>query len=264
MENKDNVKVILISDLWEIFIDKIWLMILAAILAIVGAYTSISMTYVPRYKSVATLYILQRDQQKIDTAYKDFALALEIVNDCSHLIRSHSVLDEVIKELGFNYSYGYLYNNIKIANPTDTRILEVTVESSTPRKAKTIVDSVCTIGTQKITEAMGFEQVYFYEEGILNYTPCNKTSLLTYLLIGVVAAAIIYAIFLFAYIMDDKIRTDEDIKNYLDLSILGDIPSYDDNKKKYGGRYYRSKYYRNKYYKGKYYQSRAYGEVKKK
>lgn len=260
MENKDNVKVILLSDLWEIFVSKFWIMLVAAVVAVGIAVAFVSMTFVPRYNSVATLYILQQEQTGPDTNYKDFDLALKIVNDCTHLIKGHSVLDGVIKELELNESYAELRKSVSIANPTDTRILEVSVVSDSPRKAKMIVDAICTVGTKKITEAMGYEQVYFYEEGILNYNPCNKVSYNTYLIIGLMAAMAVYGIFFMCYILDDKIRTDEDIKNYLDLSILGDIPSYDESKKKkYGGKYYRNKYYRKSYYK-----SGVYGEVEKK
>ena len=42
---------------------------------------------------------------------------------------------------------------------------------------------------------------------------------------------------------------EEDIKNYLNISVLGDIHNFDDNKKKkYGGKYYKYRYYKRKYY----------------
>ena len=42
---------------------------------------------------------------------------------------------------------------------------------------------------------------------------------------------------------------EEDIKNYLNISVLGDIPNFDDTKKKkYGGKYYKYRYYKRKYY----------------
>ena len=265
MENKDNVKVILLSDLWEIFVSKLWILMVVAIFAICYVATGTYLSYVPKYNSIATLYILQQEQSRPDQNYKDFDLALKIVNDCTYLIKGHSVLDGVIKELELKESYDMLRNSVTIINPTDTRIIEVSVVSDSPRKAKMIVDAICTVGTKKITEAMGYEQVYFYEEGILDYKPCNRVSILSFLLTGFLAAAGVYGLFVLAYILDDKIKTDEDIKNYLDLSILGDIPSYDDNSKKsYGSRYYGSKYYGGKYYRGGYYQSKAYGEGEKK
>ena len=261
MEEQTNVKVVTLKDLWGIFLHRLWIILLVTVIAVATVLTSVSLTFVPKYNSVATLYILQQNQTKPDMDYEDFNLALKIVNDCTHLIKSHSVLDTVIKELGLDISYGTLYDSVKITNPTETRILEVTVESDSPQKAKEIVDKICVVGTEKITEAMGFEQVHFFERGILNHTPCNRTSVLVYMIIGLIAATLTYSVFLVCYILDDKIHTDEDIKNYLNLSILGDIPNVDGiKKKKYGGKYYRSKYYRSKYYRSKYYGSKYYGK----
>lgn len=260
MENEsNNMKVIPLSDLWGIFLHRLWVILLVTVLAVGTALISTSITFVPRYNSVATLYILQQNQTKPDMDYDDFNIALKIVNDCTHLIKSHSVLDTVIKELKLDITYDALYDSVKITNPTETRILEVTVESDSPWKAKKIVDEICNIGTEKITEAMGFEQVHFFERGILNYKPCNRTSVVVYMIIGLLSILLTYSVFLISYILDDKIRTDEDIKNYLGLSILGDIPNVDDTKKKkYGG-----KYYRNRYYKNRYYQSGIYGKEDK-
>ncbi len=251
MENQsNNMKVITLSDLWGLFLHRLWIILLVTIFTLAVVVTSVSMTYVPRYNSAATLYILQQNQVNSDKDYEDFNLALKVVKDCTHLIKSHSVLDTVISNLDLDMSYGELYNNVKIANPTETRILEVTVESDSPYKAKKIVDEICTVGTIKITEAMGFEQVRFFERGILNRAPCNQASILLYMIIGFVVMVLTYSVFLISYILDDKIRTDEDIKNYLGLSILGDIPNVGDSKKKkkYGRKYYRSKYYSNEYH----------------
>lgn len=251
MENQQNIKVIALSDLWEIFLQRLWIILLAAIVAVSVAYTGITLTFVPQYKSVATLYILQQNSEQTGriSDYDDFNLALKVVNDCKHLLKSHSVLNNVIQDLNLDVSYSELYNSVTITNPADSRILEVAVVADSPQNAKTIVDEICTIGTEKITDAMGFKQVNFYEKGILNPNPCNLTSVMDYMLIGFLAAALTYVIFLIRHIFDDNIRTEEDIKKYLNVSILGDIPNFEETKKKkYGGKYYKNRYYRGKYY----------------
>lgn len=248
MSEQTNTQVITINikDLWEIFLRRLWIILLVGILAFSAFCTFKTVTYDPKYSSSATIYILQQNQAETKDVYDDFNLALKVVNDCSHLIKSHSVLDTVINKLELDMSYKALYNNVKITNPADTRILEIEVISDSPQLAKEIVDEICTVGTEKITETMGFKQVHFYERGILNNNPCNQTSLIVYLFIGFAAMFLTYAVFVLIYLFDDKLHTDEDIKNHLDLSILGDIPYVGDTKNKKRGNmaYYRSKYYR--------------------
>ena len=236
MDQQTNVRVISLKDLWDIFIQRLWIMVLAAVLAVGGLFFFISLTFVPVYESTATLYILRQDEKEVTTGMSDdFSLALKVVNDCDYLLKSHSVLDEVIDKLNLDITYSSLSQCVTTKNPENTRILEVTVTSDTPEQAKRIVDNICLVGTEKITEAMGFEQVNLYEHGILNPEPCNKLSLMTYALIGLIVAILTYSAFLIAFLLDDRIRTDEDIERYLNLSILGEIPNFNDTKKNHYG-----------------------------
>ena len=267
MDNKMNTRIVTLNDLWDIFVHHMWLLIMVAILAAGSFYAFVELTYTPRYQSVATLYILQQNPtqpQMTTNNYDDFNLALKVVNDCTHLLKSHSVLETVIEDLNLEITYKDLYKSITVSNPEETRILEVRVESDTPESAKIIVDRVCTEGTEKITEAMGFKQVNFYERGILDKIPCNRTGLITYLIVAFVAAALMYIYFFLYFVLDDRIQTDEDIAYYLNVSILGDIPNAEEKgKKKYGYKYYRRYRYDGKYKYYGYGQDKQEGKEKK-
>ena len=143
--------------------------------------------------STATLYILrQADGATASDASSDFSLALKVVNDCTYLLKSHTVLDEVISSLNLDMKYEDLYDCISTSNPEDTRILEVTVKADSPELAKRIVDKICTIGSKRIEDAMGFQQVNLYELGTTDPDPCNSTRMLTFAFAGVVAAVVTY------------------------------------------------------------------------
>lgn len=240
MTTKDNanVRVVTLKDLWGIFIHRLWVMILAAVVVAGGLLLINRLTFIPAYSSTATLYILRQDNDTSSgNSDSDFSLALKVVNDCDYLLKSHSVLDEVIQELNLEIDYKNLSKSVSTSNPENTRILEVTVESDSPENAKRIVDALCEIGQEKITEAMGFRQVNLYEYGTLNDKPCNTTSMTTYLLVGMIAAILVYSAFLIVFLLDDRIRTEEDIERYLGLSILGDIPNANDKKNHQYGYY---------------------------
>ena len=202
----------------------------------------------PKYESVATLYILKQSEGQGGNANsnEDFSLALMVVNDCNHLLKGHSVLDEVIDNLDLDMSYDQLRSSVSVVNPSETRILEVKVRSSSPELSKRIVDEICDVGMEKIDEAMGSRQVNLYEYGVLDHDPCNRIGLLAYLLAGVGSALLVYIIFMFVYIFDDKIRDDEEIEKNFHLSILGEIPDANitgKRKSKYQ-RYYAARYQR--------------------
>lgn len=235
-----------IKDLWNIFSKRFLLMVLAAVIAIGGSFVISTALIKPRYTSTATLYILsQDDRESLSYTSESFSLALKVVSDCDYLLKSHAVLDQVIDDLQLDLTYEDLYDCITTTNPENTRILEVTAEGRSPTEAKEIVDALCSIGPSKIRDAMGFDQVNLYEYGILNYEASNDLGMMAYLLIGFTAAVFVYAAYLLAYLLDDRIRTEEDIQKYLGLSVLGVIPNANEAGKKsynYGYGYGRNPY----------------------
>ncbi len=233
MNNQTNSRILTFGDLWEIFTKRWLIMLLITFLCVGGVFLVNLVTFTPQYSSTATLYILRQDNNdQSDNAEDDFSLALKVINDCSYLLKKRVVLDEVIKNLNLDLDFKTLYTMISTSNPSSTRVLEVTVEADTPEEAMLIVNELCEVGQEKITEAMGFQQVSFYEHGTVETTPSNKLGLSTYLLVAVIAFILSYGLFLISFVVDDRIRTENDIQNYLGLTILADIPNTSDGKRK--------------------------------
>ena len=255
MEKDNNVKVLAISDLCHAFSWHIIPIILAAVISVLGVYIYSRYFRKPLYRSTAALYILRQEREpNYDNSNLDFSLALNVVNDCNYMLKSHAVLDDVMEELNLNIAYKSLASMISTYNPDGTRVLEVSVESESMSLSKDIVDTLCRIGADKISEAMGFNQVNVYEYGTVTNIPSNQIGLRRYALIGIGAVVLVYLAYLLAMILDDKIRSEEDVHKYLNLSVLGDIPNASAAEGSKYSRYYR---YDRKHKYGKYYR---YGE----
>lgn len=225
MDNQISTKEITLRDLVDIFLKRLWIMALAAAICMAGVFAGTRLFLPSRYESTATLYILRQTEDATSgDASTDFSLALKVVNDCTYMLKSHTVLDGVISEQGLDMTYEELYDCVTTHNPEDTRILEVTVEAESAQQAKQIVDSICTIGAEHINRAMGFDQVNLFELGVPESEPCNRVGLVALFLLGVAATIVTYGVFLVIYLLDDSIRSEEDVMRYLGLSVLGDIP----------------------------------------
>lgn len=238
MEQEIATKEIALKDLWQIFIRRLWMMALAAVVAVCAFFAFDTLTFTPRFSSTATMYILNQENENASTndVSSNLSTALKVVNDCDFMLKSDTVVSAVRQKLGLGEAYSDLKDCITTNNPSDTRILQITVEADSPEMAKQIVDALCEIGVENINRTIGLEQVNLYERGSFESKPCNETSLLTYVLVGAVAAVAVYAVFLVMFLMDDCLKTDEDCQLYLGLSLIGDIPDADDvTKRKYGG-----------------------------
>ena len=238
MNDNSKLKTITLKDFFTLFYMRIWLLILVSAVCMGIVYAQQHFFFEPEYRSTATLYILKQENGAgYNYTDSDFSLALDVVNDCTYILKSNVVLDQVISSLDLDMSYDDLYDCIETENPSDTRILEVSATTHDASLSKKIADKVCVIGIDEITDAMGFEQVNMYAEGLEPTKPSNALGVTGYLVTGIMAVIVTYSIILIGYIFDDCIRTKEDIETYLGVSILGDIPNYADESKYYGGYY---------------------------
>lgn len=250
MNENNGQQVITFHDIWELFLQRLVIILLVAALSVAIFYVYNKATYRPMYQSTATLYIAGDDSFEGNTsadAYNTYSLALKVVNDCDYLLSSRSVVDQLIQDHNLKTSYSVLQSRISTNNPSNTRILEVTVEAEAPELAKLLVDRLCEVGVTKINEAMGADYVNLYEYGTVSGYPCNTVPKATYLIIGVVAAIITFSLCLLVFLLDDRLHSTDHIEQILGLSVLGDIP--DCNFQGQKGRYsYRYGYYRGRAY----------------
>lgn len=250
MDTKDkNSKSVTIKELWDIFCQRWWIIVLATVILTGALFAIDRITFVPQYESVSTLYIMrERDDDTAAEKIQEYNLALWVIKDYDYMLKSRKVLGEVSKELekeGISTTYGQLKSSITVNNPEETRILEIRVVSGDPVHAKRIVDVLCKIGVEEIGGVMDSEnQITVFENGTYNENPCNRKSLTTFIILAFIIAIATYLIFMAAYLFDDRIKSNEEIEEFLSLSILGDIPEMNDhNDKRYGYSKKKSSYY---------------------
>ena len=240
MENTKNSRAITLKELWDIFLQRLWLIILVGILVAGASFAAYHFTFVPMYESVSTLYVMrQSDDATAAEKIQEYNLAIWGINDYDYMLKSQKTLSAVGEELkkeGITTSYNALKASISVNNPENTRILEVRVVSDSAEHAKLTVDLICKIGVDTITTVMDSEdQITVFEQGTINTTPCNRRNPFTFVLLGIISAIAVYFIFVITYLLDDRIKSDEDIEEYLSLSVLGDIPEIGSiNDKHYG------------------------------
>lgn len=217
------------GELFYLFVSKLWIMILVAVVVGGSLFAFNYITYEPQYKSTGSIYILRQDSDvdKGSDYNSDFNLALSVVSDCTKLLTSRTVLNQVIDECSLDDTYNELYSMISITNPSNTRYLEISVVSDAPEKSKMIVDSICEIGKEQIVSLMGFNQVNVVDVGTLPTTPSNSKFSYTTVIFALVAFIMTYIVFALVYIFDDKISDPDMLEKQLSLSVLALIPNMD-------------------------------------
>ena len=216
-------------DLRELFfaLKKRILIILAAFLAgaaLAGAYTQFFIT--PMYSSTAKILVLSKETTL--TSLADLQLGAQLANDYSVLLTSRPVLQETIDNLGLNMGYGTLRSNISVVNPSDTRILNITVRDADPERAKTIVNELADVSSDYIGEQMEVVPPKVIEEGVVPSAPASPDKMRN-IILGALAGLVIAAgVIVVRTIMNDTIKSEDDIERYLGIPTLAAIPDRKD------------------------------------
>lgn len=226
------------DDEMEIDLKALFLLLKRKILIIIGAaaagivlmagYTLLLVT--PQYSATSMLYVLTTSTSI--TSLADIQLGTQLTSDYTILMKTHPVIDTVIANLGLNLSYQQLVDKVSISNPTDTRILKITVTDPVPETAQKIANELASVTMEQMAKVMKTDEPSVAEEAQLPKEPVSP-SLKKNVMLGAFAGIVIAAgIIIVLYLLNDKIHTEEDIEKYLNITTLGVIPARDGQRKK--------------------------------
>ena len=137
-------------------------------------------------------------------------------------------MEDVIDELNLKMSPEQLRGSIATANPTGTRILEVTVTNTDGALAKKIADKVVEVASVYIGDKMEVVPPKIIEKGkipTVQSSPSMSKNVMMGILLGIVLCCGIICVIT---IMDDTIKSEEDLEKYLGITVLASVPDRKD------------------------------------
>ena len=212
-------------DLKQLFLELLsrwWILVLAFVIgaAAYGAYTFMFIT--PQYEGSAMIYVYSKSTSI--TSLTDLQIGSQLTSDFTIIAKTREVIEQVIDDLSLNTTYEKLQKKITINNPDSSRVLEIVVTDPNPDRAADIANDMASVLSKRIAEVTNTDEPSIVQKAVSidkKVSPSYaKNCLLGGLVLFLVAAIIIIAI----YLLDDTIKTEEDVKKYLGLNTLAMIP----------------------------------------
>lgn len=226
-ENIKNEIEIDIRGLLAAILNRLTIIILVGILVggIAFAYTQYFVE--PQYVSKTQVYIsCKQDEDQNTFSTSDLALATYLANDYKEFIVSKPVLEEVKKDLDLDQSVSTLKGMISVELIEDTRIMEISVVSTDPKLAKKIADAVRDTTNEKTVDWVpeGIEPVHAMDEANLPISPSSPNVEKNTMIGFIIGFGISVLVVMVMFILDDTIKTPDDIEKRLGVSVLASIP----------------------------------------
>lgn len=192
-------------------------------LVIMFAYTSFLVT--PLYSASSMMYVMPDNSNSMNSyTLSDMQVGQQLTSDYSIMIKSCSFMEDVIKKLNLTIDYQQLLGKVEVTNPTSSRILQVTVNDPNPQTAADIANEMASVAESKLKEITGMQAIKIYEEAAVPDRPSSpslKKNCALGLLAGLVLAMAVVTIL---YLLDDTIKTEDDIEKYLGMTTLAVLP----------------------------------------
>ncbi len=121
MEKQKNDEIeIDLRQVLSVVISKLAIIIIVGVIFGLATFVYTKFFVRPTYVSQASLYVLNKQNTNSTTTYSDLQTSTQLTQDYMVLVKSRTVLEKVISELGINMSYGELYQMITVTNKTNT------------------------------------------------------------------------------------------------------------------------------------------------
>lgn len=200
-----------------------WLIMIVTIVCGAASFAYSTFIVTPIYESSTKIYILNK--QNADTlTLNDTQLSTQLTQDYGQLVTSRTVLESIIQDFHLKTSYGALAKKIKVTNEKDTRIISIAVDDESPLMAKKLANGIRDEAAKHIQKVMNVEAVNVVDEANFPTAPISP-NIMKWLQMGLLFGFVLSSfIITLRFLLDDSIKTSEDIEKYLGLSTLAVVP----------------------------------------
>lgn len=214
-------------ELLEVLWKKAHIILLCGIIAALLAFAGTSLLITPQYTSKTKVYVLSKSSGETTITSSDLQAGTYLTKDYTELVKSRTVLEQVIALLELDMKPDELINMVSVETASDSRILTIKVTNEDPKKAKEIADAVRECVSVQITEIMNAEAVNTVESADLPEEPSSPNLMKNILLGGILGVFFAMAAVVVVYLLDDTVKTSDDVETYLGLNTLALIPVRD-------------------------------------
>ena len=205
-----------IKELLSYFKSKINIIILfITVIGVIGCLYGLFIQK-PKYRSSTSIVLISEGQGNGSLTYNDVSLNQNLVSTYSEIVKSKRILNQVIKNLGLNYDYGYLSSNIEVSSVTGTQIIKIS----------DIANEIAKVFSDEIPELYNISNVNILdtaEEASSAYNINIPKQGIIFILVGLVLGC---GVVFIMYYFDRTIKNTTQIEEKLKLPVLGTIREY--------------------------------------
>lgn len=218
-------------DLREIFAllkaNVVYILIATLAFAIVG-FIGTKFLITPQYESSVNMIVNTKQDNSSNVSSDNISSAKSLVDTYAIIIKSNTVLYEVIDELNLDIDYDELASKISVSAVNSTQIMKISVTDPDPNVAADIVRSIAEISPDEIVDAVEAGSCKVISQVETTDEPVSPSVLKNTALAGIIGLVLAVAVIVIKDFLANYIVDDDDVQKYLGLPVLGVIPEIEE------------------------------------
>ena len=211
--------------LWK---KKLIIILVTLSFMVMGGYYSIQIK-VPKYKSTTTLLLAQNSSAEMqgvenEITQTDISLNQKLVSTYSVLVKSKSVLDQVLENLNMDRSLEELKKSIEVKAVEDTQVIEITYINEDSNMAYKVASELANVFCKKIVEIYNINNVYIVDKAEIAEEPYNINHIKTIIIFAIIGVGLSCMTVFTISLLDTTVKTQEDVENSTGLVVLAQVP----------------------------------------
>lgn len=227
-----------LRDLFMIFLKKIWLIILSMILCAGITYLYNKNYIAPLYRSNVMFYVAPvsnidpdyNEYTKLQIEYQSLVYAKQIINTYLQIFNTNTFRTKLAED--YTKKYGKAFNgSISISEIMESQLFRISVVSTSKEDAYEIAMQIEKTAPEMIIETMGNDTLRVVDKPVKAIGSINNNTIRNTFLGAIIGAILSYGAAFLIFILDRRIKSEEDLKNNYDIPILGGIVDFNKNYK---------------------------------
>lgn len=213
-----------ILDLLLALKSKLWLILAVTFVFAAMGFVISNYGITPQYEASMDMIVNTHQNPGNSVTNDNITSAKNLVDTYAVIIKSNTVLNQVIEKLEMDCSYEKLYDKISVHAINNTPIMKISVRHSDPELAVRIIKTISDVAPGIVVDVVEagsckvVSQISLSEEPV--YPDVKKNTFLA----GFLGLVVIIGILLVKELLDDYITDETDVQNKLDVPVLGIIP----------------------------------------
>lgn len=197
--------------------------------ALIGALIMAVYSFVlasPVYEATCKVYVVNNGDSAINLA--DLQVGSYLASDFLDVFDAWEVKEQVLQNLNLDYTYRQLEEMLTVSNPSDTRILNVSVRSKDPVLAAQIANEYAEVASDYISMVMVTDRPTVLSSALEPVDPVAPRKMYNTALGFVLGAALVIIAITAQFLLDNKLKSSEDVRKYTGMYVLAVVPTNDE------------------------------------